>query len=96
MSMVDQRCFYTHLAANGTTNILAGGGFLHAVTINSKGASSNVLTLTDLNAPGGSRTIAVIDTTSQIGTLRYDILISSLTAVMGTGTAADVTIAWLG
>jgi hypothetical protein len=94
--MFDPRCKYTHIAANGTTALTTKAGFLHAVTINTKGASSNVLTLTDPNAPGGSATIAVIDTTSQVTTLRFDISFSSLTAVLGTGTAADVTICWQG
>ena len=38
--------------------------------------------------------IAVIDTTSAIGTIGYDLNVPGLTAVMGTGTAADVTIMW--
>lgn len=86
---VPGNCSYSHLAANATTSIVSGrAGLLHSVTINTKGASSNTLTLSD-----GAATIAVIDTTVAPVTLQYDIAFQSgLTAVMATGTPADVTI----
>jgi len=79
----------THLSANGAANLgPATGVLLHTVCINSKGASSNTLTLADANG-----TFAVIDTTSNVGFLLYDRQCSGqLTATLATGTAADVTI----
>ena len=77
-----------HIAANGTTTIKNSAGTLGAVVINSKGASSNILTLLD-----GGTTLAIIDTTSALGTIPYmcDFL-TNLTAVLGTGSAADITV----
>lgn len=88
---------YTHLSANGATSIgpaPSGGAVpnvrLHIVTINTKGATGNTLTLAD--AVG---TIAVIDTTVTPTWWQFDIdTKGQLTATLATGTAADVTIAW--
>jgi hypothetical protein len=81
---------YTHLAANATTLVNPQATTLYAVTINTKGASSNTLTLQDGT---GGPTIAVIDTTSNVGTLFFKAQCKNgLSAVMATGTAADVTI----
>jgi hypothetical protein len=79
---------YSHLNANGTTTLASTPVELHTVTINTKGASANTLTLSD-----GANTIAVIDTTTGTETLTFDCQCrSGLTAVLATGTAADVTI----
>ena len=79
-----------HLSANGTTAVKTGPGVLHTVTINTKGATANTLTLSD-----GSTTLAVIDTTAGVGTLTYDIQFQvGLTAALASGTAADVTISF--
>jgi hypothetical protein len=84
---------YANLNANGTTTLKSGKGFLSKVTINTKGASANTLTLYD-NTTGSGTKIATIDTTAG-GTLPYDIEFSTgLTAVLATGTAADVTISF--
>jgi hypothetical protein len=85
---------YTHLAALATTTIKSGEGILHSVAINTKGATANTLTLYDNTAASGT-IIAVIDTTSQIQTLLYDLQFTTgLTAVVAAGTAADITISW--
>lgn len=85
----------THLNANGTTVIKSGQGVLHAVTINTAGASSNTLTLYD-NTEASGTVLAVINTQS---TNRSDFTYkvrfgTGLTAVLATGTAADVTISY--
>jgi len=65
--------------------------FLHAITINTKGASSNTMTVSD----AGVSTIAVIDSTSTIGTLYYDVVCpNGIRVVSATGTGADYTIIW--
>lgn len=87
-------CIAKHISTNATTAVKSGAGFLHAVTINTKGASSNVLTLYDNTAASGT-VIATIDTTSASVTLTYDSAFSTgLTAVTATGTAADITITY--
>lgn len=86
---------FKHLAANASTdNIVVGAGVLLNVTINTKGASANTLTLYDdlLHGTTGN-IIAVIDTTGATGVLNYDVrLVRGLSATMTTGTAADITI----
>lgn len=83
---------YSHLNANGSTNLALVPVTLHSVTINTKGATANTLTLTD-GASG--TTIAVIDTTTQVQTLLYGVQCKvGLTAALASGTAADVTIAF--
>jgi hypothetical protein len=87
-------CNYTHLSANGTTTIKSGAGMLVNVTINSKGSSSNSLTLYD-NTSGSGTVIAVIDSTAQIQVLNYSVAFTTgLTAVVASGTAGDFTIGW--
>jgi|SRR5271166_5230060 len=87
---------YTHLAANASTDgIKATGGTLHSVTINTKGASSNLLTLYDSLTHGTGTTIAIIDTTAQVQTLVFDAWFQTgLSCTLATGTAADVTLNW--
>jgi hypothetical protein len=82
----------TRLSTN-TSTTLGGTGIgikLHVVTINTKGAAANTLTLAV-----GSTTIAVIDTTSAVTSLIYDCdLTGPVTATLATGTPADVSITW--
>jgi len=88
---------YKHLAANGTTVCKYSSGRLNQVIVNSLGASSNILTLYD-NTSAAVPIIAVIDTggsNAVVGSLLYDLpFVTGLTAVLGTGTAADVTIVY--
>lgn len=94
MSVSVQAFNYTNLAANATTVIRTGPGILHAITVNTQGASSNVLTVYDNTAGSGTK-IATIDSTVDYGTLLYDVTFSTgLTIVIGTGTAADITVSW--
>ena len=70
-------------------------GVLHTVTINTKGATGNTLTLYDSLTHGTGNVIATIDTTAQIQTLVFDVaFLVGLSASLATGTAADVTISW--
>ena len=81
---------YAHLNGNGTSTLASAPCTLHAVTINTKGATANTLTLSD-----GSTTIAVIDTTAAVQPFLFDVQCKTgLTAVLANGTAADVTIAF--
>ena len=84
-----------HVAAGtATTTVKSSAGVLHAIVINTKGASANVLTIYDGDATGA--VIAVIDTTVTFGTLYYDIAFATaLTAVSATGTGADFTVSYI-
>jgi len=94
MALIEQGYTFKNLAANATTVIRTGKGVLHAITINKKGASANVCTVYD--ALTATNPIATIDTTVDYGTLLYDVQFNTgLTVVMGTGTAADITVSWV-
>src|SRR5271166_1309981 len=98
MALIPSGAFnYTHIAANGNTDAIKSGvGVLHSVSINTKGASSNTLTLYDSLTHGTGNTIAVIDTTAQIQTILLDVaLLTGLSVSLATGTAADITLSWL-
>jgi hypothetical protein len=95
---------YTHINANGTTNI--GGpsstvanqrcNFLGSVTVNTVGVG-NTLTLYD--GPAANNIVIAVLSTVLTGpaTIAYDAMLTSglgLTAVLAGGTAADITICW--
>lgn len=94
--MLTQNGFtYTNLAANATTAIRTGPGILHSITVNKAGASSNVCTVYDNSAASGTK-IATIDTVNATPNLLYDVQFNTgLTIVIGTGTAADITVSWM-
>jgi hypothetical protein len=84
---------YARVTALGTTPIVYSGMCkLNRVVINTKGASSNLLTLRDGGADG--KIVAIIDTTGSSSSLNYggQLLSNGLTAVSATGSAGDITI----
>lgn len=87
---------YTHISAN-TAGVQVGpvGTInLHTVSINTKGAAANVLTIYDGTSTSGT-VVAVYDTTAQVASLNYDITLQvGLFVVLATGTAADLTFSW--
>lgn len=91
--VAEQGSTFTHLAANATTNAIATApATLKRVIINTKGAAANTLTLYDGITAVGT-VIAVIDTTGATQSIDFDILLGTgLSAIMATGTAADITI----
>jgi hypothetical protein len=87
-------CQYKNLKTLTTATLITGNGFLHAVTINTKGATANTLALYDgVDATGVL--IGTIDTTAAIGTLHYDVSVGvGLYVALANGTAADVTVSY--
>lgn len=85
---------FSNLAANATTTIKSGPGVLAWVSINTKGATGNTLTIYDNTAASGTK-IATIDTTAQLGQIYFGVTFSTgLTVVSATGTAADFTVGY--
>ena len=84
-----------HIAANSAGAVIkTGRGQLGEVTINTKGATSNILTLYDGLTTGGT-VIGIIDTTVAVGTFLYDVRFETgLFYVLAGGTAADLTIGY--
>ena len=87
---------YTHIAANGNTNVAAAPVELCNVCINSLGASSNILTLYDTNTGSAAgNVIGVFSTTATVVVLNFNVQCKlGLFAVMSGGTAGDVTLVW--
>lgn len=99
--MADRQVFppvwaYSNLLANATTTIKTGSGVLHGITINDVGAGGNTLTVYD-NTAGSGTVIATIDTVELNGRyLPFDVRFGTgLTVVMATGTAANITVAYV-
>lgn len=77
-----------------TTTVQTGPTCFRSVTINTKGASANTLTIYDGTAATGIK-IATIDTTAAQVTLTYNVqCLTSLTCVSATGTGADYTVVY--
>ena len=84
---------YSHINTTGTTTVKSGSGILRRIVINTKGSSSNTLTVYD-NTSGSGTTIAVIDTVNGVsGHFEYNAAFSTgLTIVNASGTSADFTV----
>lgn len=99
MCIVDKK---HNVTTNGVVVIPASNNpensklLLCRININKKGASSNTATLYDSNETLGAdpeRRIGTIDTTAQIGSLDYDLILKEgIYLVVETGTAPDLTI----
>lgn len=86
--------FLNVAAGTATTVVKSGAGTLASITINTKGASSNTLTVYDNTAGSGTK-IATIDTTAAQVTLNFNVAFGTgLTIVSATGTGADYTVAY--
>lgn len=94
--MMPDGLVYKHIAAGTTTTtVKSGAGYLHLITINTKGASSNTLTVYD-NTAGSGTVIAVIDTTVAPGPFGFNCTFQTgLTLVSATGTGADLTVSYV-
>lgn len=89
-----QRPNYIHINTNSTNVLKRSSGTLKRVVINTSGGTSNTLTLYD-NTSAAAPVIATINTTATGGAFEFDLDFSSgLTAVLATGTAADLTIVY--
>lgn len=85
---------YSHQAANGTVTVKSASGVLHAISINTKGATANTATVYD-NTAGSGTIIAIIDTTTAVQTLFFDVVFNTgLTVVLASGTSADLTVSY--
>jgi hypothetical protein len=86
---------FTNYATNQTTTVIkATAGFLHSVTVNTKGTVASAVTLYDSTA-AATNPIAVIDSLNTSGTFTYNCNLVNGLAITTTGTvAANVTVSW--
>lgn len=90
------RPFYKNLSTNNTFLLKNAPGTLHRIVFNTKGAANNTLTMYDnLSAVAGT-SIGFINTVNVASdSLEYDVdFYIGLTAVMATGTPANVTVVY--
>ena len=80
-----------NITTNGVTN-LVGKFVLVAIVINTKGTSSNTLTIYDSDSTTENKK-GKLDTTASIGRIEYGIpMYKGIYLVTATGTAPDVTV----
>lgn len=91
-----------HINANGTTVIFtpqasnaSSTATLETITVNTKGATGNTVSVYNDVSAVAANLIAVLDTTANTQSFFYECLCDKgITIVMGTGTAADITVMW--
>lgn len=84
---------YSHITTNASTQVYTGIGSLHGISINTKGASANTITVYDDTDCSTVPVMGVIDSTSNVQTLIYDIGFNTgLCIKTATGTAPDLTV----
>lgn len=93
MSEINNLAFgYKNITTNTTTTVKGGSGILHAIVINTKGATANTATIFDNTTNSGTK-IGTMDTTTGVGTILYDARFGTgLTIVTASGTAPDMTV----
>lgn len=85
--------FSNIIANTAGTAVKSGAGTLHSVSVNTAGASANVLTLYDGTNTSGTK-IGTFDTTS-LRNIPFDLAFGTgLFVVLATGTAADLTLTY--
>ena len=89
------RYLYANINSNSTTQVKSGAAFLHTITINTKGAAANTISVYDATS-GTTNPVGTIDGTAPSGsTLLFDIcLVNGLRVITATGTAADITLSY--
>lgn len=93
--MATTRYKLTNLAALATTTIKSGTGYLHAITINTAGATGNTIVVYDNTAASGTIIASINGLTPAGSTLLFDgQFVTGLTVILATGTAADITLSW--
>lgn len=84
-----------NITTSTTTTVKTGAGFLHAISINTKGATAATATVYDNTAGSGTK-LATIDVTANVGTLILDVKFATgLTIVTATGTPGDLTVSYI-
>lgn len=87
-----------NITTNASTAVKTSAGVLHYVVINTKGAASNTVTVNNAancNAGTAQTTVATIDSTVDVTSLRYDASMSSgICVVTATGTAPNLTVVY--
>lgn len=91
----DANAYQNVAAGTATTTVKAAPGLLVRIVINTKGASSNTLTVYDNASAGSGTKIATIDTTTAVGAIEFGAYFrNGLTLVSATGTGADYTVVY--
>lgn len=86
---------FVNITTNATTVVRSDGpSRLNRVIINTKGATANTMKLYD-GPVANAKLIGTIDTTTTVGSIDYNLNLSSgLVVVTATGTASDATVVY--
>jgi len=92
--MADANSYLNVAAGTATTTAKAAPGILIGISINTKGAASNTLTMYDNASAASGTKIATIDTTVSAGFYNFGGVYfrNGLTLISATGTGADYTV----
>lgn len=93
---------YAHITTNTTAllftpqaNNQSSQAVLHSITVNSKGATSNTITVYNDVTAVAANAVAIIDSTVGQPAFLYDVKCpNGLTIVTASGTAPDITVTW--
>lgn len=84
----------SHISTATTTVVKSGAGFLHSITINTKGTVASTVTVYD-NTAGSGTVLAVIDSLTLSGTFALNVAFATGLTIVTTGTAApDLTVSY--
>lgn len=77
-----------------TTTVKSGAGYLHGITVNSKGTIASTITIYD-NTAGSGTVLGTIDSLNNAGTFTYDVAFATGLTVVTTGTVApNITVSY--
>lgn len=92
--MVNQVFSYSHISTSATTVIKASAGFIHAISVNTKGTVASTITVYD-NTAGSGTVVGVIDSLNLSGAFVLDVSLLTGITIVTTGTVApDLTVSW--
>ena len=92
--VVEQRFSYNHIATAVTTVVKNAAGFLHGISVNTKGTVASTITIYD-NIAGSGSVIGVIDSLNLAGLFILDVSFLTGLTIVTTGTVApDITVSY--
>ncbi len=92
--MVNQVFSYNHISTAATTVVKASAGFIHAISVNTKGTVASTITVYD-NTAGSGTVVGIIDSLNLSGAFVLDVTLGTGITIVTTGTVApDLTVSW--
>jgi len=90
--IVEQYFSYTHISTTTTTTIKSGAGFVHNISVNTKGTAASIVTVYD-NTTATGTVIGIIDSLNLSGLFLSDVAFATGLTIVTTG-APDLTVSY--